>query len=230
MKYDGKEIGKKIKLEREKRKWTQARLGKELSITGKQISNYERGEPIPPMNILLDLCDIFDCEFGYLLGEDDYSDGTKIMTMVTEFTGLNKDTIENIKKITGTDKRCLHFGNESDALKSVLNNFLGNRNFPQFVESLECLENKYLKYIRIFPDLKAELGSELYEEAFEYYQSQFDYFCEDCEIKLDESIYEAKKKIDQAIEDSKKHQFTVRVCRYEVREEFERLIDELYPK
>ncbi|MDO4757346.1 MAG: helix-turn-helix transcriptional regulator, partial [Parabacteroides sp.] len=219
-----------IKIEREKRKWTQARLGEELNISGKQISNYEKGEPIPPMSILISLCDIFDCELGYLLGEDDYVEGSKLMTKVTEFTGLSKETIDNIKKITGTEKRCLHFGNESDMLKSILNKYLGNRSFLQFIESLKNLEEANTEYNKVFQNLEKELGTELYEEAFGYYHSQIDYFCEECEIKLDDRIYDAKKKIDQAIDDHREKEFIVKVCRYEVREEFERLIDELYPK
>ena len=94
LKYDEKVIGKIIRTEREKRNLTQANLGKRINVTGKQISNYEKGELFPPMSALLSLCEEFDCELGYLLGEEEYADGSKIMTKVTELTGLNKETID----------------------------------------------------------------------------------------------------------------------------------------
>ena len=230
MKYDEKVIGKNIKIEREKRKWTQARLGKELNISGKQISNYEKGEPIPPMGILLSLCDIFDCELGYLLGEDDYVEGSKLMTKVTEFTGLSKETIDNIKKVTGTEKRCLSFGYKSEKYKNVLNQFLGAKDFLNLIISLEKLDECYWNKVYIGPALEKELGQERYIEAMDYFNSQTDYFHDPTAEKLDEEIYRAMLMIEKAIEETEAFEYPLKVCHYDVREEFERLIDELYPR
>ena len=58
MKYSAELIGNIIKNERNKRNWNQNQLGKKLGITGKQISKYEHGDPIPPIDIMLKLCEI----------------------------------------------------------------------------------------------------------------------------------------------------------------------------
>ena len=115
MKYSAEEIGKIIKDKRiNTLHWSQDALGKELSISGKQVSNYENGVLIPPIDILFKLCDIFNCELGYLLGEQDYSSGTKLNTAIEQKLGLTTNTINNICKITGTEHHCVNFGCESN--------------------------------------------------------------------------------------------------------------------
>ena len=51
MEYDFEQIGKSIKEERKKNGWTQEELGKMLCISGKQISNYEKGKLLPPQDV-----------------------------------------------------------------------------------------------------------------------------------------------------------------------------------
>ena len=55
--YNEVTIGKIIKQERKNKGWTQEYLGNKLNIVGKQISNYENGITIPPVEVLFKLCD-----------------------------------------------------------------------------------------------------------------------------------------------------------------------------
>lgn len=87
MKYNNEQISKMILSERTKLKISQAELGEKVGVVGKQISNYEKGKLVPPIDIVLRLCDVFKCELGYLLGEPDYADGTKIETAICNATG-----------------------------------------------------------------------------------------------------------------------------------------------
>ena len=118
MKYNTEQIGKTIKSEREKKGWSQEKLGKKLHISGKQISIYEKGN-LPPLENLLALCDLFDCELGYLLGEDTYSKGTKIETEIYEKTGLLPETVKSLEYITSPNSR-FHFGYESKVFRELL--------------------------------------------------------------------------------------------------------------
>ena len=75
MNHYPEKISKNIKTERLKRGWSQAKLGKYLGVSGKQISNYENEDTnkcTPPIDILLKMCDLFECDLGYLIGEDKY--------------------------------------------------------------------------------------------------------------------------------------------------------------
>ena len=70
MKYSAEVTGKIIKKERDNRCWSQKTLGDKLGVSGKQISNYESGVLMPPMDILIEMCEVFDCELGYILNEE----------------------------------------------------------------------------------------------------------------------------------------------------------------
>ena len=69
MEYSAEVIGGNIKAERNKLGWTQKHLAEELDVVPKQISWYENGKLIPPMEKMLKLCEIFDCRLNDLIGE-----------------------------------------------------------------------------------------------------------------------------------------------------------------
>ena len=140
MKYSVENIGKIIKKERERIGFTQAGLGKRLHITGKQISNYEKGLTTPPTDILFKLCEVFNCELGYLLGEDDYTDGSRLMAEMEKYTGLSKDSLETIYWFTGQEKDCYSFGMESEAARDMLNRFLTKPKFKAVLSGLIDLQ------------------------------------------------------------------------------------------
>ena len=145
MEYKSEEIGKIIKTERKKHKMSQAELGKLLLKTGKQISNYEKGILTPPIDTLLDMCKIFECELGYLLGEKDYSQGTKLKTIISNETGLNIEAISAITQITGTERSCINWGYESEKYRRILSNLLITKEFSNFIEALTELDKSYQK-------------------------------------------------------------------------------------
>lgn len=100
-------MGKNIAKMRKGRGWSQAKLGEKLDCSGKQISIYESGKTAPSIDKLFKLCEIFKCEFGFLLGEPDYSMGTRIETAIHEETGLTKAAMDSIRLLTSTEKRLL---------------------------------------------------------------------------------------------------------------------------
>lgn len=232
MKYNKEKIGKVILAERLKLNMSQDKLGKELGIVGKQISNYEKGKLIPPIDVMLKLCDIFNCELGYLLGEPDYSDGTKIKTAITKFTGLNMDTLNNIRTITGTEKKCLDFGNNSESYRSILNSLFSSAYFNNFIECLYELDNalsKYNKYLEsAFNEIEKKIGKERLDEAFKLYNSEIDYMHNTNTLQPEQ--YKAISIIDDAIDTQRNLSYAIKIARYELHESFENLIESIYPR
>lgn len=229
MKYSSEEIGKIIKNKRNLSNLSQEKLGRILGISGKQISNYEKGILTPPIDILFKLCDIFKCELGYLIGEDDYSSGTKFNTAIKNMLGLDNESVDSIKSITGTDKNCLAFGYEFEEYKRILNNFISNSLFRQLIESLYDLDRSVSQRDKLWTDLKDKYGKEILDKAFQYYNSTTDYLHDDHTEKIEDIYYQAISDIDVVIDKSLDSLFPIKVLRYEVRESFERLLDELYP-
>lgn len=230
MKYSSEEIGKIIKDKRNSLNLSQDKLGSKLGISGKQVSNYEKGILTPPIDILLSLCDIFKCELGYLIGEEDYSSGTKINTAIKNMLGLDNKSINSIKSITGTAKNCLNFGYESENYRRILNSFISNSSFRYLIESLYDLERSVSQRNKLWADLEDKYGKEILDKAFEYYNSTTDYLHDEHAEKLEHIYYQALSDIDIAIAKNHDASFPIKVLRYEARESFERLIDELYPQ
>lgn len=60
----------RIKDLRKKRGLTQEELAKKLDVGRTAIANYESGKMSPRDNIKIEMCKIFDCSMGYLMGLD----------------------------------------------------------------------------------------------------------------------------------------------------------------
>lgn len=229
MKYSPEEIGKLIRKEREARKWSQATLGAKLHVSGKQISNYEHGDPIPPIEALFSLCEIFNCELGYLIGEPRYSNRTAILTEINNLTGLSNDAIDSISSITGTSRYCPSFGIKSEKYRRLLNSLLTSEHFRYFMECLSDLDDAVQKRNNIFTDLSKKYGYTLFSEALEIYTSHISYE-DDVSTKLRPELLDAIKEIDSAIDQQNTLSYPIKVSRYELNEAFESLITSLYPK
>ena len=230
MTYDGEEIGKNIFCKRTKLKISQVELGKKIGTVGKQISNYEKGKTIPPIDVLLKLCDVFQCDLGYLLGESDYSEGTKLETAIVESTGLSMEALNSIRKITGTEKACLSFGCESDSYRRILNSFFSSSQFLSFIECLHDLDTAVSDSNNIFIELEKKIGKERLDEAFTFYNNTTDYELDPNAPKLTPEQYEAIGMINSAIDKQYGLSYTIKISRYELHEAFEALVESLYPR
>lgn len=110
MNYDTKEIGKRIRLCRseyqkgkKKGEKNQESFGFDLKDDGntgydrKTINKWENGKTLPPLDVLLKMCKLFDCELGYLLCEPEYANKTKVVTDITNETGLSEEAIKLLR-------------------------------------------------------------------------------------------------------------------------------------
>lgn len=187
MNYSGEEIGKIIKREREKKNFTQAKLANKVHVTPKQISVYEKGSTIPPIEMLFKFCEIFECELGYLLGEKQYSEKTKVNTVLSEDLGLTAEAIERLTHITALSKKTK---TEFDSIVNkvqekeiiVLNKLLSSSFFHKLIYSLAKLEeitsDTQTKEQKMWDALKLKLGNEHFNKAEKdsKYLMQVDYY------------------------------------------------------
>ena len=68
--YNFIEIGKRIKTERTRLGLNQQELADSLNLAARQtIANWEKGTIMPQLQDMLNMCNLFGCELGYLLGE-----------------------------------------------------------------------------------------------------------------------------------------------------------------
>ncbi|MGN0242529.1 MAG: helix-turn-helix domain-containing protein [Lachnospiraceae bacterium] len=230
MNYSAEVTGKIIKSERENRGWSQKKLGDKLGVSGKQISNYESGALMPPMDILIKLCEVYECELGFLLNEESYSDGTKLMTAIKDKLGIDSDSVNALTHITGREKSCVSFGYESENNRRILNMFLSSPAFGYFYECLSDLDRMVEQRKKVWEDLESKYSKELLDQAFVYYNSTIDYLHDPNAEKLDDIMYEIMYAIDGAIDKDCESTYPIKVARYELNEAFESLINSIYPK
>lgn len=94
-----KEIGRRIKFEREALGLTQKQLLEMVFMSSKStasVRNYEQGKQLPDMETMCRMCDIFDCDFGYLIG--DYQEKRRVTADVCAQTGLSEEAVKKLMK------------------------------------------------------------------------------------------------------------------------------------
>ena len=116
-KYDWNKIGQRIKKARELAGLSQGELGEKISYGYQMIGKWERGETRPSLDSLFSLCNVFNCEIGYLLCE--YDSKTRESTDIQAVTGLSERAIEILSDFNGRQM-------DSDAVSKLMQtiNFL----------------------------------------------------------------------------------------------------------
>lgn len=170
MKHSPEIICKNIKKERLKKGWSQAKLGERLHVIGKQISNYENEDPnkntLPPLLTLLNMCDLFECDLGYLVGEDGYSQKTKKLSITANETGFTEKSLQQIRTVMGfpNTSKSFVFEEESDEYRRINNNFVSSPRFITLIEELKKLDDIYRErssFITNYNNKKSALKSQL---------------------------------------------------------------------
>lgn len=65
------ELKERLLEERTRSGLSQAALSKKIGITWRAYQRYEAGERVPPVSVLVALCDEYGCSADYLLGRTD---------------------------------------------------------------------------------------------------------------------------------------------------------------
>lgn len=220
MQYDIQIIGQTIRNERKKHKWTQNKLGMMLNVSGKQISNYENGKLLPPQDVLLKIADLFNCEYGYILGEESYKDGSKLNTAVCESLGLTSEAVEALRTVT-------HKGlsQKLEERQKAISCFFESPYFGRFVDCLvEAVTiSKGIESYNdgIHQELVSRYGEKLVGKAVVYCSYGDSVPAANANDPMFKKVV---NEIDSYIDESQTQEYAQKVARYELREAFEQLI------
>ncbi len=226
MKYNLENIGKIIKSEREKLGWSQEKLGKKLFISGKQISMYEHGS-LPPLGNLLNLCEEFDCELGYLLGEPKYSKGSQLYTKIFNSIGLSNEAIDTLNHITGSNSK-FPFEYKINELREILNAFICSDNFTVLLDALYQLYSCGDEISNLNKDLNKKYDDETIQKAFDAEFGTNDYEHDNSLPELSPEVINAKNEMNKIIDKEYSIQYQQKIARYEINEAFIMLINEIF--
>lgn len=226
MQYNTEEIGKRIKAEREKRKWSQETLGKKLFISGKQVSVYESGH-MPPIENLLKLCELFDCELGYLLGESGYEKGSRLETQICDKIGLTPEAIKTLEYITSPQSR-FNSGYEAESYRRILNSLITSGEFVSLMEALHFLDDCGQKEQSLDDELSSTFDELIIQAAFDAKFGTDDYEHDTSLPHLPAEVTAAMNMIDKNIDEKQTLNYSTKVARYELNEAFMLLINDVF--
>ena len=94
--YDFEKIAQRIKAVRIDKNITQAYVAKKCNVSRSTVIKWEKGESFPELNSMLKLCNLYDCELGYLLCETGYENGKRETTDICKATGLSQEAVETL--------------------------------------------------------------------------------------------------------------------------------------
>ncbi|MCD8362340.1 MAG: helix-turn-helix domain-containing protein [Lachnospiraceae bacterium] len=99
-------IGERIRNCRKEKGLTQEGLAEEISkkirrpsdrqLKRQTVAGWENGKPVAKLEELTALCNIFNCEMGYLLCEDGYTHKTRSAIDIETETGLSSLAVDNL--------------------------------------------------------------------------------------------------------------------------------------
>lgn len=172
IKYDYKRIGERIRKERKELGINQVELGQKLNeyYSPRTVGKWERGEELPPLKVLLNLCELFNCETGYILCEIDCK--TRNAADISKETGLSeeaisvlKNEVEWIAKINNEVERFAKIHNAricGDVKTTILQDFVNilienNSEVMGYIKNFLRTKEKYekLKENVLFPEMNA---------------------------------------------------------------------------
>ena len=92
-------IGDRIKKERKRLHLSQQELLQKVYLSEKSVASlraWEHGKRLPDMDTLARMCEVVQCDFGYLVG--DYDQKTIETNRIQQITGLTEPAIERLQK------------------------------------------------------------------------------------------------------------------------------------
>lgn len=104
--YDSRKIGERIRKERKEAGVNQSKFAEMLGLDANSrqtVMKWEKGEIIPDIKKLFKMCEIFNCELGYLLCE--YDCKNKIAADVQTVTGLSEKAVMTLHNMKVSDIR-----------------------------------------------------------------------------------------------------------------------------
>lgn len=104
------------------------------------VSDWEKGKKLPPIEAMIKMCDLFDCELGYLLCE--YNTKERTATDIHKETGLSEEAIGILKDeyIDEEHSEPLGIDNRSTKIK-IIDKFI--RECDHITKSIDIIKIPY---------------------------------------------------------------------------------------
>jgi transcriptional regulator with XRE-family HTH domain len=117
------EIGKRIRLVRDKKGITQSELGEKLGIQFQHVSKYERGETVPTWENLIKLHEFYDVNINWLLT----GKGTMFVSPITYSVADNQSlaAIRDLDSDDQLDEIITELRNDQE-LKNLIYDYIKN--------------------------------------------------------------------------------------------------------
>lgn len=128
-------IGERIKTCRSETKFTQDEIAEYCSVESRQtVGKWERGISTPSIQQLYILCELFQCDIGYLLGEQ--TSKIRVIDDVQKVIPLSDNSIKYLMSTNKLHIKCI------DAL-------LTEKSFPDILGRLFAISSKEMAYQNI---------------------------------------------------------------------------------
>lgn len=160
MRYNQNEIGKRIKSERLALKLSQTEFLKQLNYaeqsTRQYVGKWEKGEVLPSLDIMFKMCELFDCELGYLLCQHDCK--TNVATDVQKETGLSESAIRKLRNI---------YNVYPEIITETLSKMIEHEDFPKLLfgisnhvmtynQKMKRIDEKYMEAVAQYMNCKSD--------------------------------------------------------------------------
>jgi len=182
MKYNTKKMGKRIKEERNALGLTQSKFAEKLGKSEESrqiIANWEKGKTIPAFDDMLKMCELFDCELGYLLCE--FDNKTREATDVCKALGISKEAEAKLKEIKISDYR---------ETLITLSQMIESDYFFKLLKTIHLYRFNFNKHQLVFYNYEEEeivskaLGCDKYTDVREHIKASSRYLIEETFMKI----------------------------------------------
>lgn len=131
--FNIKEIGKRIEAERKAQRKSRDTLAEEIGTTRQTLAKWEKGNGTssPSLWDVVRLCDMFSCDFGYIVGE--YDCKKRESTDIKKITGLSEEAAEKITSLNSLELRFIdELLKNSDFLTSISQSYCQYRDVNKY--------------------------------------------------------------------------------------------------
>jgi DNA-binding XRE family transcriptional regulator len=125
-------VGERIKEARSEDSLTQAQLAEKIDVKRQTIGKWEMGESNPEMKHLEKLCQVFECDLAYLLGEIDMR--RRVSADIAAITGLSEKAIEYLSDMRRNAQNLMSWRLDDDENRTPLENM-----FQQEIDVISAL-------------------------------------------------------------------------------------------
>lgn len=167
--YDFEKIAQRIKAVRIDKNITQAYVSKKCNVSRSTVIKWEKGESFPELNSMLKLCNLYDCELGYLLCESGYENGKRETTDICKATGLSQEAVKTLVENETYSRERPHLSHVMGIEKHLINTLLmkSNNNFIVSLNDYASFERQRLALSKLFDLNILKIGGKITSRTFD---------------------------------------------------------------